>query len=188
MIKVITSWRKVNVETARAWANWPPSEKKCVDCLRTLTIDCFYAHTRYECGIPRIWQSYCKTCLRERNRFYARERRRRQGIPEHTGKPYKIRDGYREHGYTDLVPIEPFVKWLRAYINMINGRDSYVKHSNMIWEETGVRHIADRAEVDVELIRRLSKRRSGNITLGLVDRILIATGTSTQLWELYPDE
>src|ERR1043166_1215427 len=85
--------RRRTHETIEAWLQWPPAYKYCPDCGRTLPIDQFQVKTKWQCGLPRTWVTYCNDDLRERVRFHARERRRRKGVPERPN-PYRIRDGY----------------------------------------------------------------------------------------------
>jgi hypothetical protein len=122
--------------------------------------------------------------LRERTRFHARRRRRRQGIPERNGGPYRIRAGHHTSGYSDLVPAEPFAAWLRVHLAKLDAEEI-----NTSTERGPLARLAMAAEVDVERLRRFAKGTSNqsNVTLGFVDRVMIASGTSTGLWELYPE-
>lgn len=158
--------------------------KVCRDCWIDKTLDSFYAHTKNPDGSIRLWQAYCKECQRERTRFYARQRRRRLGIPERNGGPYRIKNGHHESGYRDLVPSGPFSEWLKKHIAQLDADLAYMHDKH---DRSGVTKVAEAAGVDVERIRRLKDGRLDNVTLGFVDRVLVSSGTETMLWELYDE-
>lgn len=170
--------KRLDQKTYEAWLRWPLTEGTCSDCFRELSIDCFWPKTRWPCGLARTWSTYCKDCVRERTRFYARQRRRRQGIPERNGQPYRIKSGWHESGYGDKVPIEPFAEWLStARVRFGDGAIG-----------SGLSQLAELAHIDVEYLRRISNLsiEQSNVTLGLVDRVLVASESSTQIHDLYP--
>lgn len=116
--------------------------------------------------------------IREYFRVYRNMKRHELG----EGYAEKAKGSRSEHSYRDerdLVPSGPFVNWLETYFP--KGR---------------LQPLAKKLGVDEAFLRRIIKGettdKSGktvpyvNVTIGLVDRALHASGRETQLIDLYP--
>lgn len=147
--------------------------KECRDCGFNKDLNEFHVHTRNADDTTRLWQSYCKLCQRERTKFYARQRRRRQGVPERViGRRRDRKKGQSRYG--DRVDLQPFVDWLVSYVDR---------------NDLTITEISDACKLDEARLRRFYNGKSSQkrVSIGFVDRILVYSGTNTQLWELYPD-
>lgn len=81
----------------------------------------------------------------------------------------------KRRGPNSHVPVEPFQQWCARLI-----------------ERWGSTEAGKRCEADPHYLKRIAEgkvgdSRAGGISIDLVDRVLIAEG-STSLWELYPVE
>lgn len=107
------------------------------------------------------------------------------------GGPYRIRGGHHESGYGDKVPIGPFAEWLLGQASQIDAGQQHMNNVAGRSVKSGIELLANGAGISVEYLRKISKEKTQdnhrNVTLGLVDRVLVAAKTSYQIHDLYPD-
>jgi hypothetical protein len=130
------------------------------------------------------WYEDC----RERWRFLQEKARRRHGTPQRQFR----RGGERDRGkgsHADAVDAGAFVEWLERWRSR---QDAMRFQQGSGWGFDGIdrpvaslEDLAELAGVSVKALWRA--RKLGRVSLTVVDKVLIAAGADTYLWELYPE-
>lgn len=71
--------------------------------------------------------------------------------------------------------LQPFVDWLVSYVDR---------------NDLTITELSDTCKLDEARLRRFynGTSKQKRVSIGFVDRILVYSGTNTQLWELYVEE
>jgi hypothetical protein len=128
------------------------------------------------------FQAHCKTCHRVACRDANRAQRRQQALG-----PYRE----QHNSYADTVDSGPFVEWVERWAEA-QDRMRVQQGSKRRWGFDGIERpvatLEDLAELAGVSVRAFSRARTtGRISAAIVDRVLIAAGADTYLWELAPE-
>lgn len=164
--------------------------KFCSDCGKWRHL-CDYNVAKRTRGIAVSFSNVCRHCnrlrqrrhrqqpevrerLREYDRIWKDAQRRRDGIPERNWKVGGPRDLSPTNGKDKLVDVKPFRDWLEGQLV------AQEKNGGSLTE------LAKKAGYD-EARLRMVRTTNKQVSVAMIDRVLTAANSPTNLWELAGD-
>lgn len=121
---------------------------------------------------------------REYLRIYGHAKRREQGLPERQYPDTSPRAEPYSGQASESVPSGPFIEWVDRW----RAKQDEMRGGENVSYERPVASLEDLAELAGCSAKAFWRaRHEGTVSLSIVDRVLVAAGGDTMLWQLYPD-